>query len=128
MNKPTEGAGHRPLAPHSFQILLSLLQKDLHGYALLKDIAHRTGGEMVLGTSTLYAALQRLVKDGFLEEVQPPSQDPVQGPPRKVFRITRAGRGLARDEARRIERLHQMVAETSLLSSMDPNRATEERS
>ena len=59
---------HLPLAPHVFQILLSLLKEDLHGYALLKDIAERTEGEVTLGTSTLYSAVQRMVREGFLEE------------------------------------------------------------
>ena len=117
-----------PLAPHLFQILLSLLQRDLHGYALLKDIAERTDGEVVLGTSTLYAALQRLVKDGYLEEADPPSDEDAQGPPRKYFRITEAGRGLAREEARRIDRLHRMVADSALFDSLGVTGALEEGS
>ena len=61
-----------PLAPHSFQILLSLLDRDLHGYSLIKDIEARTHGEMVLGTSTVYAAIKRLLKDGLIDEAPPP--------------------------------------------------------
>ena len=110
--------GHLPLAPHVFQILLSLLEEDLHGYALLKDIAERTGGEMALGTSTLYAALQRLVKEGFLEEVDPPVDEESRGPPRKYFRLTGEGRALARAEALRVGRLHRMVGETALAEAL----------
>jgi DNA-binding PadR family transcriptional regulator len=107
-----------PLAPHVFQILLSLLDGDLHGYALLKDIARRTDGEMVLGTSTLYAAVQRLVKEGFLEEVGAPPEEQSLGPARRYFRITGAGRGLARAEARRVDRLHRMVTDSALARTL----------
>ena len=127
MNAVPDLSGRLPLAPHLFQILLSLLQGDLHGYALLKDIAHRTDGEVVLGTSTLYAALQRLVKDGYLEEAEPSQPEETQGPPRKYFRITEAGRALAREEARRIDRLHRMVAESALFDSLGVPEAVEEK-
>jgi len=110
--------GHLPLAPHLFQILISLLEGDLHGYALLKDIADRTHGEMILGTSTLYAAIQRLVKDGFLEESDPPPNDEPRGPARKYFRLSEAGRDLARAEARRVGRLHRQVAQSSLADAL----------
>jgi len=32
----------RPLSPQVFQILLSLAGQDLHGYAIIQDIADRT--------------------------------------------------------------------------------------
>jgi DNA-binding PadR family transcriptional regulator len=110
--------GHLPLAPHVFQILLSLLEGELHGYALFKDITERTDGEVVLGTSTLYAAVQRLVKEGFLKEADPPAEDESRGPPRKYFRITRAGRALARAEAQRVGRLHRQVARSGLVDAL----------
>ena len=115
-----------PLAPHLFQILLSLLQRDLHGYAILKDISDRTGGEMTLGTSTLYAALQRLVRDGFLEETGGSGSQKTQGPPRKLFRVTDSGRILAREEGLRIQRLNRAVAAAGLFDSLAPAAGGEE--
>lgn len=126
MDTPPDVRDRLPLPPHVFQILLSLLQADLHGYALLKDIAQRTDGEMVLGTSTLYAALQRLVKDGFLEETDPPPHEQSQGPARKYFRITHAGRTLAGAEARRVDRLHRMVVDLGLSGALGVAGAGEE--
>lgn len=111
---------HLPLAPHVFQILLSLLERDLHGYALLKDISDRTGGEVVLGTSTLYAALQRLVRDGFLEETEGMETAKAQGPPRKSFRITGRGRELAMQEGLRLQRLTRVVADSGLFDALAP--------
>lgn len=109
-----------PLPPHVFQILLSLLEGDRHGYALLKDISERTGGEMKLGTSTLYAALQRLVQGGFLEETEGSEAEKAQGPPRKLFRLTEEGRALARAEGLRVQRLNRVVIESGLLDALTP--------
>jgi len=106
---------HLPLSPHSFQILLSLLDRELHGYSLIKDIQERTGGEMVLGTSTAYAAIKRMVQDGLLEEAEPPPADISGGPRRRYYRITDFGRQVARAEGLRIRRLQQMVTASSLL-------------
>jgi DNA-binding PadR family transcriptional regulator len=107
---------HLPLTPHSFQILLSLLNGEMHGYSLIKDIERRTGGEMALGTSTVYAALKRMVDDGLLTSVAPPQDEASGGPPRRYYRITEYGRTVAQAEGRRITRLQQMVADTALLS------------
>jgi DNA-binding PadR family transcriptional regulator len=108
-----------PLAPHAFQILLSLLDRDLHGYSLIKDIEGRTHGEMVLGTSTAYAAIKRMVQDGLLEEAAPPPTETSGGPRRRYHRITALGRQVARAEGLRIRRLQQMVVESSLLDGVD---------
>jgi len=126
MGAPRSPESQLPLAPHLFQVLLSLLEKDLHGYAILKDISRRTGGEMALGTSTLYATLQRLVRDGFLEETSGPGDEKTQGPPRKCFRITDAGRDLAREEGLRIQRLAREVEESGLFEKLSPAIGGEE--
>lgn len=104
-----------PLAPHAFQILLSLLEGDRHGYSLVKDIEERTQGEMALGTSTVYAAVKRMSEDGLLEEAPGPAQEASGGPRRRYYRITELGRQVARAEGLRITRLQRMVARTSLL-------------
>lgn len=106
---------HIPLAPHVFQILLSLLDQDLHGYAILKDVEERTGGEMTLGTSTVYAAIKRMHREGILEDAPDPVEETSDGPRRKYFRITSFGREVARQEGLRITRLNRMIGETSLL-------------
>jgi DNA-binding PadR family transcriptional regulator len=104
-----------PLAPHAFQILLSLLDGDRHGYSLVKDIHERTQGEMTLGTSTVYAAVKRMSEEGLLEIAPGPALEASGGPRRRYYRITELGRQVARAEGLRITRLQRMVAQTSLL-------------
>lgn len=104
-----------PLAPHSFQILLSLLDGDRHGYSIIKDIEERSGGRTLLGTSTVYAAIKRMVKDGLLVEAPGPGAPASSGPKRRYYAITGFGRQVAREEGVRISELNEMVAESSLM-------------
>ncbi|MEM7417154.1 MAG: helix-turn-helix transcriptional regulator [Gemmatimonadota bacterium] len=54
-------AGHLPLSVPVHQILLSLAASDRHGYAIIKEIAERTEGDVTLTASTLYGALARML-------------------------------------------------------------------
>lgn len=113
---------HLPLQPHVFQILLSLVGRQMHGYAIIKDIDQRTEGEMLLGTSTLYAAIKRMVAVRLLEETDPPPDADSSDVRRRYYRATARGREVAREEARRIRRLDAMVARTDLLDASVPER------
>jgi DNA-binding PadR family transcriptional regulator len=105
-----------PLSAQVFQILLSLLDEDLHGYALIQDIRRRTEGEVVLTASTLYAATKRLLSAGWIDEVEPETPPPGHDPRRRYYRITAVGREAARAEALRLERLTAMARDKRLLS------------
>jgi len=115
MNETTRPPPFIPLAPHVFQILLAVLDEARHPYAILKEIEDRTAGEVVLGTSTLYSAVSRMVREGLIQEVDDPQQGASGGPPRRYYALTELGREVARAEALRIARLNRMVEETALL-------------
>lgn len=104
-----------PLTTPVFQILLSLIDGDAHGYALIQDIRHRTDGEVNLTASTLYAAARRLLDAGWITEVKAPADT---DPRRRYYRITGAGRQAARGEAARLERLTMMARERNLLPGL----------
>ena len=126
MSRAQDLQSHLPLPPHLLQILLSLLERDLHGYAILKNISERTSGEFTLGTSTLYSGLQRLVRDGFLEEVEVVSGERGKGPPRNVFRVTPLGRRLAQAEGRRIQKLSRVIVDSGLFDALVPASSEED--
>ena len=100
-----------PLTVPVFQILLSLVDRELHGYALIKDIDERTGGEVSLTASTLYGAVARMLDAGLIEEC--PTNDKDR---RRSYRITRAGRTLVRREAERLARAADWAREKRLLT------------
>jgi DNA-binding PadR family transcriptional regulator len=100
-----------PLSVAVFHILLSLVDCDLHGYALIKDIDQRTRGEVRLTAGTLYGAMARLLEASLIEELVPgPGEER-----RRKYRITRAGRTLLRREAERLERTADWARAKSLL-------------
>jgi DNA-binding PadR family transcriptional regulator len=107
-----------PLSTQVFQILLSLLDEDLHGYALIQDIRRRTDGEVSLTASTLYAAVKRLLATRWIEEIELDRRPPGHDDRRRYYRITARGRAAARAEALRLERLTSMAREKRLLGAL----------
>jgi DNA-binding PadR family transcriptional regulator len=110
----------RPLGPQVFQILLSLAEADLHGYAIIGDVRRRTQGEMRLTASTLYAVLKRLLDQGWIEELAPPPGE--SDSRRRYYRITRVGREAGRAEAARIDALAAMARSKRWLPRSRPSR------
>lgn len=106
---------HAPLSAQVFQILLSLLDDDLHGYALIQDIRERTSGEISLTASTLYAAVKRLLATGWIDEIELDRLPDDHDSRRRYYRITPKGRVAARAEAQRLERLTSMARDKRLL-------------
>jgi len=103
---------HLPLTVPVFQILLSLSDCDLHGYAIIQDIRQRTAGEVSLTASTLYAAIKRLLDAGLIDELEArPSDD---DPRRRYYRIQPAGLDVARLESARLERAVKMARQKRL--------------
>src|SRR5687767_10205810 len=100
-----------PLTVPVFQILLSLVDQDLHGYALISDIAARTDGEVRLTASTLYGAVARMLAAELIEEMTDTDQAR-----RRRYRITRSGRALLRSEAERLARAAAWARDKRVLS------------
>lgn len=91
-----------PLPSAAFQILLALVGEDLHGYGIMRQVAEQTDGRMRLGPGTLYSSIQTLLEEEFIEEVDH-CGDASQGVERRrYYRLTSAGRRLARAEADRL--------------------------
>jgi DNA-binding PadR family transcriptional regulator len=115
-----------PLQPHVFHILLSLMERERHGYSIIQDIADKTGGDVTLGTSTLYAAIKRMVGADLLAEVPKPADADSDDPRRRYYKATELGIAVAREEALRIRQLGEIVAHTRLLDgALAPGHAGE---
>jgi len=91
-----------PLPSAAFQILLSLAEEDLHGYGIMRQIAEQTGGRMRLGPGTLYSSIQSLLEEKFIEELESREDAELGRERRRYYRLTSAGRKLARAEADRL--------------------------
>ncbi len=111
-----------PITPLSMAILLALVKQDQHGYALMTEVAGQLGKRP--GTGSLYAALERLVEEGLIQET-PDGPGPREDQRRKYFRITKPGRECARAEAARMLRVLDLAREKSLIGSLSDLRKAE---
>jgi DNA-binding PadR family transcriptional regulator len=94
-----------PLPPITFHILLALAEEDLHGYAIIQNIAARTGGELKIGAGTLYRSIQRMLDQGLVVETRERPAPADDDERRRYYRITEFGSHVARAEARRLAQL-----------------------
>jgi DNA-binding PadR family transcriptional regulator len=91
-----------PLPSAAFQILVSLAGEDLHGYAIMRQVAEQTDGRMRLGPGTLYSSIQTLLEENFIEEVDGREDEKLSHERRRYYRLTAVGRKVARSEAERL--------------------------
>src|SRR5882757_9571675 len=87
-----------PLPPATFHILMAVADGDRHGYAIIQDIAARTGGELQMSAGTLYRSIQRMQEQGLIVESSKrpdPSEDDER---RRYYQITAFGIAVARAE------------------------------
>jgi len=120
-----------PLPAAAFQILLSLAEEDLHGYGIMRQVAEQTGDRVRLGPGTLYSSIQSLLEEKLIEEVAPPENDKAgiqsntqpdaksgaksNEERRRYYRLTGAGRKLARAEAERLADLLRVARAKKIL-------------
>jgi len=100
-----------PLSPLSASILLALGGGPLHGYGLIKELERQSGGRRAPGAGSLYAALQRMVDEGLLEEREPTGGDERRS---RAYALSALGRRVARLEVGRMMDLVELAAEHDL--------------
>jgi DNA-binding PadR family transcriptional regulator len=104
-----------PLPSAAFQILLALVGEDLHGYGIMRNVAEQTEGRMRLGPGTLYSSIRALLEEKLIEEVDHPSDSNAKDERRRYYRLTSAGRKLARSEAERLADLLRVARAKNML-------------
>jgi transcriptional regulator, Acidobacterial, PadR-family len=77
------------LRGHMDAMLLSVLEdQPLHGYAIIEALQERSGGVLNVPTGTVYPALRRLERMGYLTS----EWATVGGRRRRTYRLTASGR------------------------------------
>jgi DNA-binding PadR family transcriptional regulator len=104
-----------PLPSAAFQILIALAAEDLHGYAIMRQVADQTNNRMRLGPGTLYSSIQNLLDEQLIAEVSPASRAQPNHERRRYYRLTLAGRKLARSEAQRLAELLRPARKRQIL-------------
>jgi DNA-binding PadR family transcriptional regulator len=109
MSDPRDAEAFLPLPSATFQILLALGGGARHGYAILQEVAARTGGEVRLGPGTLYRSIQRMQEQGLIVESRERPDPEDDDERRRYYAITAFGEAVARAEARRLSRMLELA-------------------
>jgi DNA-binding PadR family transcriptional regulator len=96
-----------------FRILLVLMDGDLHGYGIAKEVERRDSSLGKIFPTNLYRRLRDMAQRGMIDHL-PTAPD---GDQKRRFRITTFGRQVAREEAKRLEDLVLDARRYDLLSS-----------
>jgi DNA-binding PadR family transcriptional regulator len=94
-----------PLPVATFHILVAVADQDRHGYAIMQDVAARTGGALKLSPGTLYGSIRRMLDDGLIVELSPRQRPEKDDERRRYYQITAYGRSVALAEAARLAAL-----------------------
>jgi DNA-binding PadR family transcriptional regulator len=98
-----------PLPTATFHILVALAEEDLHGYAIMQDVAARTGGSLKLSAGTLYRSVQRMLEQGLIIEISTRPAPEMDDERRRYYRITPFGRSVATAEAGRLAQMLKLA-------------------
>lgn len=103
------------LPEHWFHILLSLIDQDLHGLAITREVFDRTDGRLHLWPGMLYGALKQMTTRGYVAETAAPTGAATGGGRPRFYRITPLGRRTCAEEAERLEAIVEAARAKKLL-------------
>jgi DNA-binding PadR family transcriptional regulator len=110
MNNPKSSVEQfLPLKPNWFHVLLSLVNEEQHGYAIMQEVLERTDGKVRLWPATLYGTLERLLDADLIAEANrrpSPEEDDAR---RRYYRLTPLGRRVLSAECIRLEDLVRVI-------------------
>ncbi len=109
----------KTLTPSVFYILLSLLDKERHGYEIMKQAEYDSDGKIEMGPGTLYGNIKRMLADGLIEEAYKRPDIEFDDERRKYYRLTELGRKQLSMEIERYNNAIKLAREKNLLSDME---------
>ena len=116
--KPVES--FLPLTPAVFHILLTLADGEAHGYAMMQEVARRSGGTVRLGPGTLYGAVSRLLEDGIIEESEERPDPEMDDTRRRYYRLSKLGSRVLAAETERLAELVKAARSTKAVRKLKP--------
>ena len=95
-------------------ILQSLRRQPMHGYALVKHIQQVSDDLLQIEEGSLYPALQRMLREGWLESETGTS---AKGRPTRIYRVTEKGLRHLEEELSSFERMFSGIARVLAIAS-----------
>jgi len=95
---------HRDLFPGAVELMIlkSLSWRPMHGYALAQRLQDISGDYLQIEEGSLYPALQRMLKAGWLETEMGLS---TRNRPVRIFKVTETGRKHLEQELASVEKM-----------------------
>ena len=91
-----------PMSESYYYILLCLAKGANHGYDIMQMTEKLSGGEVTIGSGTMYGATGNMMKKGWIREIL--SDEPgVER--RRLYQLTEDGREALRGEIARLRRM-----------------------
>lgn len=113
--RATQTSKFLPLPPLDFQVLTLLASQELHGYGIVQASVEVFPDQPVLDIGSLYRIISRMLDEGLIREVKPPSNSPNDKRVRRYYAVTELGRAVARAEAARLRAMLASPATLALL-------------
>jgi len=85
--------------------MVALGDDELHGYAIMREVRHRTQGQRRIAPGTLYRSLRQMHERGLLEESEERPEPCLDDERRRYYRLTDLGKKVALAEVERLEGL-----------------------
>jgi DNA-binding PadR family transcriptional regulator len=101
-----------PLTPPVFYILLSLWQKERHGYEIMKQVEKDSNNKVRLGPGTLYGAIKNMLEEKLIIEV-----DKGNSKRRRYYSLTDKGRNTISSEMQRYTEAVELARRVKLIKN-----------
>jgi DNA-binding PadR family transcriptional regulator len=96
-------------------VLLALANGELHGYAIMQEVAEHTDGRMKMGPGTLYGTIKRLLEADLIEESDERPDAEMDDERRRYYRLSGLGQRVVQAEARRYEAMVKVARGKKLI-------------
>ena len=91
-----------PLSESYYYILLCLSKGPNHGYGIMQLTDSLSGGDVKIGSGTMYGATSNMMKKGWIEEIVSEGQGLER---KRLYRLTEEGVKVFKDEVARLKRM-----------------------
>jgi len=102
-------ASFLPLKSNWFQILVSLVDGEQHGYGIMQEVLERTDGKVRLWPATLYGSLKRLIDNGLIVESGERPAAEFDDARRRYYKLTSLGKRVVDLESQRLRDLVRIL-------------------
>ena len=97
-----------PLSESYFYILLCLAKGANHGYGIMQMTERLSGGDVLIGSGTMYGATSNMMKKGWIREIMSTEAGMER---RRLYQLTDSGREALRAEVERLRRMLENAEE-----------------